>query len=113
MFLLIAHFAGPPAVEAGDPVALLAAQPQTTWLRWAQSTEEPARSVLVAQFASAAEYRRALAGFDVRTIVVPWLSSAEVTVSGVYEVVATADRTGSADDGALVLAETTVAEPGR
>ena len=88
-------------------VALLAAQPTCRRLRFARSTETADERVLVAEFDSAADYRRALSPFDVRTLVVPWLSAARVEPSGVYEVGWTAD------DGVLTELPPTVPDPGR
>ena len=148
MFLLVAHFrpqddtaeAGSEVEAGGDrapgvgtltgaeieptdddlrAVALLAAQPTARWVRWAGSTEEAGHRVLVAEFASAADYRRALSPFDVRMTVVPWLSGAEITTSGVFEVraAAGADAAGEgrpeAASAPLVLSEVTVTDPGR
>ena len=98
MFLLIAYFTVDPAesadqalADAAEPVRLLAAQPDTRTLRWGRSTEDAGRLVLVAEFETAAAYRRAQSPFDVRTVLIPWLSRAEVRTSGVFEVLAAAD----------------------
>ncbi|GAA1999946.1 hypothetical protein JL107_00300 [Nakamurella flavida] len=117
---------GPVAGDAADraAVALLAAQPSTRWLRWAGSTEEAGHRVLVAEFASAADYRRALSPFEVRMTVVPWLSGAEIETSGVFEVSAAAgaeaDAGADADadagptvPGDLRWSRPTVTDPGR
>ncbi|WP_395725550.1 hypothetical protein [Nakamurella sp.] len=99
MFLLIAHFedggsAGPagPAEPAGstEAVGLLGEQPATRSLRWARSTEEPHRWVLVAEFDTAADFRRAQSPFPVRAALIPWLAGA--ASSAAFEVVSAADR---------------------
>ena len=48
------------------PVRLLAGQPDTRWLRWGRSTEDAGRLVLVAEFDTAAAYRRAQSPLEVR-----------------------------------------------
>jgi Antibiotic biosynthesis monooxygenase len=114
MFLLIAHFdVDPPEsaaqalTEAAAPVRLLAAQPDTRRLRWGRSTEEPGRLVLVAEFDTAAAYRRAQSPLEVRAVLIPWLSRAEVRTSGAFEVLA------AADGAQFWEPEVTVPEPGR
>ena len=74
MFLLIAHFQVDPAespgqalLDAAEPVRLLAEQPDTRMLRWGRSTEDANRLVLVAEFDTAAGYRRAQSPLEVRT----------------------------------------------
>jgi hypothetical protein len=98
VFLLIAHFDVDPALdpdtalaEAAEPVRLLAEQPDTRWLRWARSTENAARLVLIAEFDTAAAYRRAQSPLEVRKVLIPWLSGAEITPSGAFEVLAAGD----------------------
>jgi hypothetical protein len=100
MFLLIAHFdddaaAGdrsvaerPPAGSA-QAVRLLGEQPDTRSVRWARSTEDPGRWVLVAEFDTAAGFRRAQSPLPVRTALIPWLSGARS--SAAFEVVSAAD----------------------
>jgi len=107
VFLLVAHFDPPADPHDLAAVELLAAQPTCRRLRFARSTETADERVLVAEFDSAADYRRALSPFDVRTLVVPWLSGARVQPSGVYEVASTAD------DGVLIVLPPTVPDPGR
>jgi hypothetical protein len=107
MFLLVAHFDGDPDPDDAAAVSLLAAQPTCRRLRFARSTENATVRVLVAEFDSAAGYRTALSPFDVRTLVVPWLSRAQVDSSGVFEVV------DSADGGRLESFTPTVDDPGR
>ena len=114
MFLLIAHFAVPPGttpqqalLDADEPVRLLAAQPDTRWLRWARSTEDANALLLVAQFDTAAAYRRAQSPLEVRAALIPWLSGAEVSASGAFEVITAADA------GVLSRPEVTVPDPGR
>lgn len=102
MFLLVASFATEPPVGA---LELLASQPSCRRLRFAQSTDDAGRWILVAEFPSAAGYRSAIGPFDVRTTLVPWLSTAQQD-SGVHEVLL------SADDGEIVRHEPTVV-PGR
>ena len=84
-----------------------AAQPDTRRLRWARSTEDAHRLVLVAEFDTAAACRRALSPFEVRSAVIPWLSGAGAGTSGVFEVLA------AADGGELRDLEVTVPDPGR
>ena len=114
LFLLVAHFRVAPGLDprevldqAGEPVRLLAAQPDTVRLRWARSTEDAGHLVLTAEFATAATYRRALSPMPVRTIVIPWLSAAEVATSGVHEVLL------AADGGVIEEPEIIVPEPRR
>ncbi|WP_154674004.1 antibiotic biosynthesis monooxygenase [Nakamurella lactea] len=66
---------------------LFAAQPSCDRLVFARSTDEIDHYVLVAEFADAPSYRRALSPFDVRTTVIPWLSTA-APGSGVNEALA-------------------------
>lgn len=68
---------------------MLAVQPSCLRLTFAQSTDEVDRYVLLAEFAGAAAYRRALSPFEVRTTVIPWLSTAQPG-SGVSEALLTA-----------------------
>lgn len=117
MFLLVAHFrvedtggsdgpdgarhqALPPA--AREPLALLAGSSECMRLRFARSTDVAGRFVLVAEFASAAQYRRSLSPWPMRMVVVPWLSTAEVDSSEVHEVLL------AAEDGRLTTADPTV-----
>ncbi len=76
---------------ARAPVALLAAQPTCRSARLARSTDDATRWTLIAEFDSVPGYRRALSPFDVRTSVVPFLSTAEQGTSGVFEVALSAD----------------------
>ncbi len=123
MFLLVAHFrldepvahdraptvaehlAVPP--DAAEPLAMLAASPECLRLRFARSTDLPGRFVLVAEFGSAALYRRSLSPWPMRMVVVPWLSTAEIDTSEVHEVLL------AADDGQVTTSEPTVTPPGR
>ena len=113
MFLLIAHFAVDPGAtdramtESAEPVRLLAQQPDTNWLRWGRSTEDAGRLVLVAEFDTAAAYRRAQSPFDVRRVLIPWLSTAEIQTSGAFEVLT------AADGAELWEPDVTVPDPGR
>lgn len=98
MFLLIAHFtvdsddaAARLLSAAAEPVRLLASQPDTRRLRWARSTEDAGRLVLVAEFDTAAGYRRAQSPLEVRQALIPWLSGADITTSGAFEVLTAAD----------------------
>ena len=112
MFLLVAHFrlnpvgSGVPP-EAAEPLTMLAASPECRSLRFARSTNTVDHYVLVAEFLSAPEYRRALAPWPMRTVVVPWLSTAQLEVSEVSEVLF------SADGGELRSTRATVPDPGR
>ena len=114
MFLLIAHFdvaTGAEAVRAlaqGTSAArLLAEQPDTRWLRWERSTEDAGRLVLIAEFDTAAAYRRAQSPLPVRAVLIPWLSGAQVQTSGAFEVLAAADA------GRFWEPDVTVPDPGR
>ena len=114
MFLLVAHFRIDEGIDpqsvldrAREPTRLLAAQPDTVRLRWARSTEDAGHLVLTAEFATAAAYRRALSPMPVRTVVIPWLSAAEVATSGVHEVLL------AADGGVVEEPEIIVPEPRR
>jgi hypothetical protein len=98
VFLLIAHFDIPPGddperalADAAEPVRLLAEQPDTRWVRWGRSTEDAGRLVLVAEFDTAAAYRRAQSPLPVRSVLIPWLSGARVETSGAFEVLTAAD----------------------
>lgn len=88
VFVLVAHFsepAPPPVLE------LFAAQPSCDRLIFARSTDDIGRYVLIAEFSHVAGYRQALSPFDVRTTVIPWLSTA-LAGSGVHEALTTADH---------------------
>ena len=58
-------------------------------LRWARSTEDPGRWVLVAEFDTAAGFRRAQSPLPVRAALIPWLAAA--ASSAAFEVIAAAD----------------------
>ncbi len=114
MFLLIAHFDVDPGAEAeraladaAAPVRLLAEQPDTRWLRWGRSTEDAGRLVLIAEFDTAAAYRRAQSPLAVRSVLIPWLSGAQVRSSGAFEVLA------AADGDRFWEPDVTVPDPGR
>ncbi|WP_420121624.1 hypothetical protein [Nakamurella sp.] len=110
MFLLIAHFdragtdASAPAGSA-EAVRLLGEQPATRALRWGRTTEEPWRWALVAEFDTAADFRRAQSPFPVRAALIPWLGAATSTAA--FEVTAAADR------GAWAAPDIVVDDPGR
>jgi len=117
VFLLIAHFdldpdragtsdrAGASVGARPEAVRLLGDQPQTRSLRWARSTEDAGRWVLVAEFDTAADFRRAQSPFLVRAALIPWLATARS--SAAFEVVA------SADAGSWSAPEVIVDRPGR
>ena len=114
MFLLIANFQVDPAgspgqalLDAAEPVRLLAKQPDTRMLRWGRSTEDAHRLVLVAEFDTAAGYRRAQSPLEVRRALIPWLSQAEIATSGAFEVLS------AADGEHLWEPDVTVPDPGR
>lgn len=89
MIVLICRFgdaAADFAERARGPVELLAAQPTCLSLRLARSTDVTGLWVLTAEFPTFAGYRQALGPFDVRTTVIPFLSTADQHTSGVYEV---------------------------
>jgi hypothetical protein len=94
-------------VDAAEPVRVLAEQPDTRWLRWGRSTEDAGRLVLVAEFDTAAGYRRAQSPVGVRTVLIPWLSGAQISTSGAFEVLT------AADGGEFVDLDVTVPDPGR
>ncbi|NMO93023.1 antibiotic biosynthesis monooxygenase family protein [Actinomycetospora sp. TBRC 11914] len=79
--------------EAGDDfldrarraVGLLAAQPGCERVEFGSAVEAPGEWVLVAVFASLTAYRRALAPFDVREHVVPFLSAARTDEAATFE----------------------------
>lgn len=87
LFVLVARFdaAAPPGA-----VELLAAQPTCRRLRYVRATDVADSWTLIAEFAGAASYRAALSPFDVRTTVIPWLSTA-IAGSGVGEALLSAD----------------------
>ena len=114
MFLLIAHFqvnpaesAGQALLDAAEPVRLLAEQPDTRMLRWGRSTEDANRLVLVAEFETAAGYRRAQSPLEVRRVLIPWLSRADNAISGAFEVLT------AAAGARLWEPDVTVPDPGR
>ncbi len=118
MFVLVAHFRIPdvPAAlvpggaipaDAVEPLAMLAASPECGRLQFAHSTDSADKFVLVAEFASAAAYRRSISPWPMRMVVIPWLSTAELEHTEVNEVLY------SAIDGEIVVWEPTVPEPGR
>lgn len=88
LFVLVAQF---DAAAPSGAVELLAAQPTCARLRFVRATDVPDRWTLVAEFEGAAGYRAALSPFDVRTTVIPWLSTA-LAGSGVGETLLSADR---------------------
>ncbi|MEO5833822.1 MAG: antibiotic biosynthesis monooxygenase [Nakamurella sp.] len=94
MIILVCRFTGASAdfrIESRPAVALLAAQPTCRSARLARSTDDAAKWTLIAEFDSVPAYRRALSPFDVRTTVVPFLSTADQDTSGVYEVAVSSD----------------------
>ena len=114
MFLMVAYFdidadrtAEQALLDAAEPIRLLAEQPDTKWLRWGRSTEDGRRLLLVAEFETAAGYRRAQSPLEVRAALIPWLAAAEVRTSGVFEILSAADGAG------LWAPDITVPDPGR
>ncbi len=75
--MLIAQFdsggeaAGEPPAGSAEAVRLLGDQPDTRALRWARSPEDPGRWVLVAEFETAAGFRRAQSPLPVRAALIP------------------------------------------
>lgn len=108
-FLLVAHLTAPAPEGA---LELLAGRPTCRWLRFARSTDDAERWVLVAEFDGPAGYRAALSPFEVRTLVVPWLQAAAGD-SGVSEVLALADGPGREPGGAGVRWLPPTVTPGR
>lgn len=96
--------------RARPALELLAAQPTCQSLRFARSTEDASVWVLTAEFDTFAGYRSALSPFDVRTTVVPFLSEAEQSSSGVLEVVLDG-RAGALVEHETVVDPTVVARP--
>ncbi len=89
MIQLVCFFdsAEPGFLDRARPVlALLNSQPACLSLRMSRSTEDPHRWVLTAEFPSFAGYRGALSPFDVRTLVIPFLSEADQSSAAVLEV---------------------------
>ncbi|AZI58246.1 antibiotic biosynthesis monooxygenase [Nakamurella antarctica] len=72
--------------RARRAVALLAAQEMCIEVRLSRSTEDPRSFALTAEFDSFTGYRRSLSPFDVRTVVIPFLSEAQQSESAVLEV---------------------------
>jgi len=111
VFVLIAQFdsggeaAGEPPVGSAEAVRLLGDQPDTRALRWARSTEDPGRWLLVAEFETAAGFRRAQSPLPVRAALIPWLAAA--ASSAAFEVIAAADA------GVWSSPEVIVDDPGR
>lgn len=94
MIVLVCRFVDAAAdfLDTARPaVALLAAQPPCRSARLARSTDDATRWTLTAEFDSVPGYRRALSPFDVRTVVVPFLSTADQLGSGVFEVAVSGD----------------------
>lgn len=105
MIQLICRFtaAGSDFADRARPaVDLLAAQPTCEVVRLSRSTEDAAVWVLTAEFDSFAGYRRALSPFDVRTVVIPFLSEADQATSGVLEVVLSGDSGGLTEHQTVV-----------
>lgn len=93
MIVLVCRFTGATAdflADARPAVATLAAQPTCRSARLARSTDDAAVWTLTAEFDSVPAYRRALSPFDVRTTVIPFLSTADQGASGVFEVAVSA-----------------------
>ena len=63
--------------------------------------------MLIAEFETAAAYRRAQSPLEVRAVLIPWLSPAEIATSGAFEVLA------AADGARWWEPEVTVPDPGR
>jgi hypothetical protein len=94
VIVLVCRFvdAGPDFLASARPaVALLAGQPTCRSARLARSTDDAAVWTLTADFDSVPGYRRALSPFEVRTTVIPFLSTADQLTSGVFEVAVSAD----------------------
>jgi hypothetical protein len=105
MILLVCRFvdATPGFLDsARAPVALLAAQPTCRTARLARSTDDATVWTLTAEFDSVPAYRRALSPFDVRTTVIPFLSTAEQQTSGVFEVALGAEA-GTVTESVLLV----------
>ena len=71
--------------RARHAMGLLARQPGCEGVELGRSVEEPEEWVLVAVFAGLTDYRRALAPFEVREHVVPFLSAARTDVPATFE----------------------------
>lgn len=104
--LLVCRFAPDDQVafveRARRALGLLAAQPGCRRAELGRAVEDAGRWVLVASFDSVTAYRRALAPFDVREHVVPWLSEALTDEPAAYERLLTADDAGVAEHASLL-----------
>jgi quinol monooxygenase YgiN len=72
-------------LRARRAVELLTAQPGCLDATLAQATDEPAAWLLLARFASVADYRRAMSPFPIREHVAPLLAEALADEPAVYE----------------------------
>ena len=71
--------------RARHAMGLLARQPGCERVDLGRSLDEPGEWVLVAVFTSLTDYRRALAPFEVREHVVPFLSAARTDAPATFE----------------------------
>lgn len=90
-FLLVVRFSDLEVDDEQTPLALqmLAGSVDCRHLVFARSTEVAGRAVLSAEFTSAAGYRRTLAPFPARTLLIPWLSRADPGSGNLSEIRAT------------------------
>ena len=90
-FLLVVRFSDLDIDDEQTALALqmLAESPDCRHVTFARSTEVPGRAVLAAEFTSAAGYRRTLAPFPARMLLVGWLSRADPGGGDLSEIQAT------------------------
>lgn len=91
--------------RAQRALTLLADQPGCRHAELGRAVDDPDRWVLVASFDSVTAYRRALAPFDVRQHVVPWLSEALTDEPAAFERRITVDDHGVAEHASLLSPE--------
>jgi hypothetical protein len=88
MIQLVCRFTGvsDDFLERARPALELLRDPGRGPVRLARSTEVGDTWVLTAQFESVPAYRRTLSSFAAKTVLVPFLSTADIDTSGVFEV---------------------------
>lgn len=90
-FLLVVRFSDLDVddEQTGLALEMLAGSADCRHVTFARSTEVPGRAVLVAEFTSAAGYRRTLAPFPARVLLIGWLSRADQGGGDLSEIRAT------------------------
>jgi hypothetical protein len=88
MIQLVCRFTGvaDDFLDSARPALELLREPGRGPVRLARSTEHGDTWVLTAEFESVPAYRRTLSSFAARTALVPFLSTADIDTSGVFEV---------------------------